>query len=133
MRAVLPIVAELANQVERAGDENNVFRRGFGKSVFEGTLGVVNHGKPRGMMACNFGELRGGDGARGARGSEDDFRGVREEKAGDFIDGLVAEGGVDQPDFAAREVLFEEMGEFAGGAGIVRTIEVNGRVGLQFF
>src|SRR5260370_15358160 len=73
LRAVLPIVAELANQVERAGDENSVFRRGFGKSVFEGTLGVVNHGKPRGMMAGNFGELRGGDGARGARGSEDDF------------------------------------------------------------
>src|SRR5260370_9399178 len=85
------------------------------------------------MMGGNFGELPGGDGARGARGSEDDFRGVREEKAGDFIDGLVAEGGVEQPDFAVLEILLQEMGEFAGGTGIVSAIHVNVSRGLQFF
>src|SRR5256886_15719093 len=85
------------------------------------------------MMAGNFRELRGGNGARRARRGEDDFWGMREKKPGYFVDSFIAKGGVHQPDFAAREVLFEEMGEFAGGAGIVRTIEVNRRGGLQFF
>src|SRR6266481_1446195 len=133
LRALLPIVAELADQIERAGDENGVFRRGLGERAFEGALGVRDYGKTRGMMAGNFRELRGGNGARNARRGEDDLCGMREKKPSYFVDGFIAKGGVDQPDFAAREVLFEEMGEFAGGAGIVRTIEVNGRVGLQFF
>src|SRR6266550_1300275 len=133
LRALLPIVAELADQIERTGDENGVFRRGLGERAFEGALGVRDYGKTRGMMAGNFRKLRGGNGARNARRGEDDFCGMREKKTGYFVDGFIAKGGVDQPDFAAREVLFEEMGEFACGAGIVRTIEVNGRVGLQFF
>jgi len=86
--------------------------------LFEGLLGVGDHGETRGVMAGNFGELRGGDRARGAGRGEDDFRGVREEEAGDFIDGFIAQGGVDQPDFAAGEVLFKEVGEFAGSAGL---------------
>jgi len=45
-------------------------------------------------MAGNFRELRGGNGARGARRREDDFRGVREEEASHFVDGLVAKSGI---------------------------------------
>src|SRR6266481_3463913 len=96
-------------------------------------VSVREYGKTRGLIAGNFRELRGGNGSRNARRGEDDLGGMREKKPSYFVDGFIAKGGVDQPDFAAREVLFEEMGEFAGGAGIVRTIEVNGRVGLQFF
>src|SRR6202007_1845782 len=130
--ALLPVVAELADQIEGAGDENGVFWRGSGEGLLEGTLGLGDHGKPRGVVAGNFRELRGGDGARGAGRGEDDFRGVWEEQAGDFVDGFVAEGGVDQPDFRAGKVLFEKMSQLAGGAGIVRAIEINVGGGLQF-
>src|SRR6266436_2699861 len=85
------------------------------------------------MMASDFRELRGGDGARGAGRGEDDFRGMREEEAGNFVDGFMAKGGVDQKDFPAREILVEEIGEFASGAGIVRAIAINVGGGLQFF
>ena len=54
LRALLPIMAELADQIERAGDENGVFGRGFRESVFESALGIGEHGKTRGMMAGNF-------------------------------------------------------------------------------
>src|SRR5713226_9191487 len=105
--AVLPIVAELADQIERAGDENGVFGRGFREGVFERALGIGDHGKTRGVMAGNFRELRGGNGARGARRGEDDLRGVRAEEASYFVDGFIAKGSIDQPDFSAREILFE--------------------------
>src|SRR5207244_686552 len=101
LRATLPIVTKLTDQIERAGDENAVFRGGYRKNVFEGPLGVGDHGKTRGMMAGNFGELRGGDGPHGARHGEDNFRGVGEKKAGDFVHGFVAKGSVEQPYFAA--------------------------------
>src|SRR6266478_1470316 len=133
LNAGFPVVAELADQIEGAGDENGVMGRGFGESMFEGALGVGDHGKMRGVMADDFGKLRGRDGTGRARRGEDDFGGVREEQAGNFVDGFIAKGGVDQKDFAAGEILFEEVGEFAGGAGIVRAIAVNVGRGLKFF
>src|SRR6266478_1310482 len=93
--ALLPRLAELADQIEGAGDENGVLWRGFRESVFERALGIGDHGKTRGMMAGDFRELRGGNGARGARRGEDDFRGVGEEEAGDFVDSFVAKSGID--------------------------------------
>src|SRR5467141_5393245 len=95
LSALLPILAELADQIERAGDENGVFGRGFCESVFERALRIGDHGKTHGMMAGNFRELRGGNGARDARRREDDFRGVREEEASDFVDGFIAKGAID--------------------------------------
>src|SRR5216684_6957953 len=133
LNAAFAVMAELADQIERASDENGVIGRGFGEGMLEGGLGVGDHGKTRGVMASDFGKLRGGDGARGAWRGEDDFRGVREKQAGNFVDGFVAKGGVDQKDFAAGEILFEKMGEFAGSAGIVRAIEIDIGRGLQFF
>jgi hypothetical protein len=95
LRALLPILAELADEIERAGDENGVFWCGFRECVFEGALGVGDYGKTPGMMAGDFRELCGGDGARGARRREDDFRGAGEEQASHFIDGFIAKGGID--------------------------------------
>jgi len=92
--AVLPIVAELADEIERASDENGVIGGGFGEGVVEGLLGFGDYGKTAGVMAGDFGELRGGDGAWGAGSGEDDFLGAGEEEAGDFVDGFVAEGSV---------------------------------------
>src|SRR2546429_2661917 len=131
--ALLPIVPELANQIERAGDENGVFGGGFRERVFERALGIGDHGKTRGMMAGNLRELRGGNGARGARRREDDFRGVRKQEAGYFVDGFIAKSGIDQPDLAAGEVQFEKIGYLTGGSGIVRAIDVNVGGRLQFF
>ena len=85
------------------------------------------------MMAGDFGELRGRGGACGAGRGEDDFRGVMEKKAGDFINGLIPESGVEQPNLAPLEILLQKMGEFAGGAWIVSAVEVDVRGGLQFF
>ena len=95
MCALLPILAELPDQIEGAGDENGVFRCGFRESVFERAFGIGDHGKMRGMVAGNFRELRGGNSARGARRGEDDFRGGREEEAGYFIDGFITKSGID--------------------------------------
>ncbi len=58
---------------------------------------------------------------------------MREKEAGDFVDGFVSKGGVEQPNFVVLEILPEEMSEFTGGAGIVRAIEVHVGAGLQFF
>src|SRR2546430_12063552 len=100
LRAVFPIVAELANQIERASNENSVFWRGLRKSVFKGALRVGDYAKMGGVMPGDFGELRGGNGAWGARRGEDDFGDAGKEEAGDFVDGFVAKGGVEQPYFA---------------------------------
>src|SRR5438445_13601581 len=71
LRAMLPIVAKLADQIKRAGDENGVLGRGFGEGMFEGAFGVRNQGKTRSMMAGDFGDLRGRDGERSPwRGNE---------------------------------------------------------------
>src|SRR5258707_14528978 len=58
LRALLPIVAELVDQIERAGDEKCVFGRGVRESVFERALSIGEHAKTRGMMAGNFCEVR---------------------------------------------------------------------------
>src|SRR4029077_12529139 len=101
--------------------------------MVEGALGVGDHGVTRGMMTGNLRKLGGGDGAYSARRGEDDFRGVREEQAGDFVDGFVAKGGIEQPKFAISEILLEKVRELASGAGIVRAVQVNVRGELQFF
>src|SRR4029077_14324435 len=87
----------------------------------------------RGVVTGNFGKLRGGKGARGVRCSKDNFGRVGKEKARNFVNGFVAKSSVDKPDLAAGDVLLEEKGEFAGGAGIVRTVDIDVRRGLQFF
>src|SRR5258708_40010882 len=50
LRALLPIVAELGGQIERAGDENGVFGRGFRESGFERARSIGGHGQSRGLM-----------------------------------------------------------------------------------
>src|SRR5260370_9653311 len=59
LRAVFPIVAELADQGEPAGDENGGLGRGFGGSVFESAFGLRAYGKARGVMAARFGQFAG--------------------------------------------------------------------------
>src|SRR5437016_1409696 len=91
--------------------------------MFEGAFGVGNHGKTRSMMAGDFGELPGRDGARRAWRGKDDFRGVGEKEAGDFVNGLIPESGVEQPNLAPLEILLQKMGEFASGAKKLRRLD----------
>jgi hypothetical protein len=126
-------VAEQTDEIERTGDENGVLGRGFGEGVFKRALGVGDYGKVGGMMAGDFGELRRGDGARSVWRGENDFGGMGEEKAGNFVDGFVAKSGVNHPDLACREILLQEMCEFTRRAGIMRAIEINVGRGLKFF
>src|SRR5215470_1879101 len=85
------------------------------------------------MMRCDFCEPRRGDGAGGARLGEDDLGGVREEQASNFVNRLVSKRSIDKPDFASGKMLFEETRELPRCARIVCTIQINLRVGLQFF
>ena len=107
---MLPIVAKLADEIERAGDENNVFRGGLRERVVESFFGIGNNGEMRRVVASDFCELRSGDGAGSVWRGENDFFGARKENAGNFVDSFVAESGVDEPDPAAGEILFEEGG-----------------------
>src|SRR6266850_2089255 len=66
LSAVLPVMAKLAYQVERAGDENSVLGGGLREHVVESFLGVGNDGEKQRVVASDFGELRGGDGAGSA-------------------------------------------------------------------
>jgi len=133
LSAVPPIVAQLADEIERAGDEHGVLGSGLGERIVEGLFGVGNDGEMRRVVASDFGELGGRDRTGGARRGENDFFGAREEKAGDFVDSFVAECSVDEPNPAAGEILFQECGEFARGGRIVRAVEINVGIGLQFF
>src|SRR5260370_31939942 len=87
----------------------------------------------RGVMAGNFCELGGGNGARSAGRGKDDFGGMRKKNARHFVHGLITKSGIEEPDFAAGEIFFEEGGEFASGAGTVSAIQVGAGSGLQFF
>ena len=77
------------------------------------------------MMAGDFGKLRGRDSPRRPWLRENDFLGASEECSGNLVDGLVAQGAIDQPEFPSGEILFPESGEFPRGAGIVRAVEID--------
>ena len=126
-------MAQLSDQIERAGDKNGVTRSGLGQRLVERLFGGRNDGEAGGVVRSDFSETRRGDGAGGARLGKNNFGRVRKELAGDFVNGFVAKRPIDQPDFPAGKVLFEELREFARGARIVRAIQINVRAGLQFF
>src|SRR5271170_37844 len=130
--ALEPCVAELADKVERAGDEDGVARAGVGQGLLECSFGVGDDGKVHRVVASHFSKLRGADGAWVVGLGEDDFGGEGEEQAGGFVDSFVSHGAVDEDDAAVGESFFEEAGELASGAGIVSAVKVKVRVGMQF-
>jgi len=62
--ALFPIMAELPDQIERAGDENGVLGRCFGKKVVECLLGFGDNRAVTGMVRRDLAELRSRNGAR---------------------------------------------------------------------
>jgi hypothetical protein len=79
-------------------------------------------------MRCHFREQRGRDGARLRGCCENHGGSTGEKKAGNFIDGLVAHGSVDQVNIPAGEELFPEDGDFTCAGGIVCPVNVNFRL-----
>src|SRR5208283_2741611 len=118
-------MAQLTDEVEGASDEDGVFGSSFRECGIQGRFGVVDYGD-----VC---ELSGAHGARIVWLREDSFADEREKQAGDFIYGFVAHGAVNQNDSASRKMLFQKVGEFTRCAGIVRPVEINVRVRLEFF
>jgi hypothetical protein len=117
--------AQFADEVERSGDKDNVFGRCEFEGARQGLRGVGHDfGNPR-VVCGHFREQRGGDGA-GLCGRRENHGGsVGEKKSGDFVDGFVAHGSVDQENFAAGEELLPEDGDFARPGGVVRAVNVN--------
>ena len=86
--AVFPIVAELAHKIERAGDEDGVFRGSAVECMFKRPGGIGNDGRMQSVVSGDFCKLRHRDCARSWRLRVKDVRGVGKEDAGNFIDGL---------------------------------------------
>src|SRR5579862_1228270 len=128
-----PFAAQLAHQVERAGDEDNVFGRGEFEGARQGLRGVGHDFRDSRMMGRHFREQRGGDGAR-LRGRRENYEGsAGEEKAGNFVDGFVAHGSVDQENIPPGKELLPEDDDFAGARGVVRAVDINFRAFTDFF
>src|SRR5580692_10642782 len=133
LRAVFPVVAQLADEVERPSDNYGVLRSGPVEGMFESRFWLRNDREVSGVVRRDFGKPSDGNGARGTRLREDYFGGKRKKNTGHFVDGFVAQRSKDQPNFAASKVLFQESGEFSGSGRVMRTVEVHVRVGLEFF
>ena len=82
---------QLPDEVERSGDKNDVVRRGAVQCVFKRRFRFRDNHKMHGVVSCDFGKLRDGDGARGARLREDHLGGMRKKNTGNFVNGLVAQ------------------------------------------
>ena len=86
-----------------------------------------------GVIAGDFFELFGRYGTRSARFGDDDFRSEGEQPAGDFVHGFVAKSAVDEPDFARGEIFGEKICQFMGRGWVVRAVQIDVGVGLEFF
>src|ERR1700687_2310385 len=104
LRAVFPVVAQLADEVERPGDNNGVVRRGSVESMFECGFWLRKDREGRGGVRRGFGKPDDGNGARGTRLREDHFGGQRKKNTCNFVDGFVAQRSKDQPSLAASKV-----------------------------
>jgi hypothetical protein len=71
--AVSPILPKLADKIERTGNENDILARSLCQRMLERVASINNHGGVRRKVACDFSQLRGGDGARGSRLRENNF------------------------------------------------------------
>src|SRR5580700_10892907 len=67
LRAVFPVVAHLADEVERPGDNYGVVPSSPVESLFECRFGLRNNREVSGVVRRDFGKPGGGNGARGTR------------------------------------------------------------------
>src|SRR5215471_16973141 len=133
LNMALPVVAKLADQIQRPSNENGVAGSSLRERLVERLFGRRDYCETRGVVRSDFRQARCGNGASGARLGENDLGRMGKKLAGNFVDGFVTKGSVDNPNFAPGEVLLEELSELARRAGIVRSIQVNVRPGLQLF
>src|SRR5271163_227831 len=133
LRAIFPVVAQLADEVKRPSNNDGIVRSSPVERIFESGFRLLDDRKVRGVVRGDFRKLRAGNGARGARLRENHFGGRRKKNTGNFIDGFVAQRAEHQPNFAAGKVLFQESGQLSRSGRVVRAIKVNVRLRLQLF
>ncbi len=126
-------MANLADEIERTGNENGVPRAGFGEDALDSFFRIGHDGESLGVMRRDFGKLGGGDCAGGARLGENDFGSARKEQACNLVHGFFAQRAVNQPDFAIGKVLRPEGGQFARCGGVVRAVEIDVGLRMDFF
>ena len=79
------------------------------------------------VKACHFREMWCGNGARLRRGRKNHCRCSVKKKAGNFVDGFVAHGPVNQDDVPAGQELLPEHGNLPSASGVVRAVDINFR------
>lgn len=104
----------MAHKVKRAGDDDYVFRRSERNGASESLRRAWNDLETGGQVRGEFGEERGGNGARLLWLSEENFVSAREKQAGDFVDSFIAKGAKNQPN-AAGEMFVAKSGKLARG------------------
>src|SRR5690348_6780844 len=77
--ALLPVMAKLADQIKRAGNENRIVGSGLGQRLVERLLGGRNHLETGSVVGCNFRESRSGDSPGSTRLGKDNFSGAGKE------------------------------------------------------
>ena len=127
--AIFPVVAKLPDKIERAGNEDGVVRSGMRQRVVQSFFGVVDYERACRMVSSDFRKLRGGDGTRVARLSEDYFCGEWKEDSSDFVDGFIAHGAENQANIFPSEILAQKCGEFPGGRRVMSAVKVNAGFG----
>ena len=108
LRALLPILAELPDEIERTRDKNGIRGCGMQESVVEGVFSAWYDDGTRRVVRGNFGELCRRDGSLSARFRKNYFCCARKEEARDFVDSFVPESPVEKADFAPSKIFFQK-------------------------
>ena len=133
MVASLPIAEQIACEVERAGGEDDVAGRGEFEGALQGSGGFGDDFEGMREVARDQSERLGGDGTRLGRLRHDDVDRERKKQTGDFVDGFIAHGAVNEVNAAVGELFFPECREFARASRIVGAVEIDGGAILEAF
>lgn len=131
--ALVPVRAEVADQIEGACREYRVFGARQFYCGFERFGGIVDNEKLLRVVASHFRKQWSGNGAGLARFGENDGVGTGEKQAGNFVHGFIAHGTVDEEYSAVRVIFFPEFEQFARAGGIVCAVKVNVGMSTEAF
>src|SRR5438445_2738216 len=131
--AHLPVMAQLSDQIERPCNADDLAWRGLCQGGIECFFGVRNDFEMCRMMAGNLGELRSRDGTGRSRLGKKYFGCARKQDAGNFVDGFVAKRAENQNELSTVKIFIEKSCQFPRSRWIVGAIEINVRIGVNFF
>src|SRR6266404_2282430 len=131
--AHLPVMAQLSDQIERTCNADDLAWRGLCQGGIECLFRVRNDFEMCRMMAGNLGELRRRDGTGSSRLGKKHLGCARKQDAGKFVDGFVAKRAENQDEVSTVKIFIEESCQFSRSRWIVGAIEINVRIGVNFF